>query len=119
MSKTIKTPFHYITPHSVDAGDSFKPWNWKAPMKTGDTLYLWNAMYSGFSRKTITRFVRDTDFDGTPGALFFVSDDNTAYSVSQLKDHVIKRADGSWVYASTGGDASAYATRYNVESNVI
>ena len=85
-------------------------------MEVGDTLYLWNPAYNEYSKKTITEFVRDTDFDGTAGALFFISHNGTAYTVSQLKDHTIKRANGTWLHASTGKDASAFAARYNVEA---
>ena len=120
MTTKIKTHFHYITPHATNAGESHKPWNWKAPMQTGDTLYLWMPAFGGYSKKTVTRFVYNTDFDGSTGGLFFVDGETgLAHTVSQLPDHIIKRADGSWVYAKTGKDASDYLTRYKVEEHII
>ena len=116
MQNTIKTPFHYITPHTRNVATSHKPWNWGTSMEVGDTLYLWRPAYNEYSKKIITEFVRDTDFDGTPGALFFISQSGTAYTASQLKDHIIKRVDGTWLYAWNGKDASEYAARYDVEA---
>ena len=120
MTTKIKTQFKYITPHASNAGDTNKPWNWKAPMKTGDTLYLWQPAYGGYSKKTVTRFVYNTDFDGTTGGLFFIDGESgLACTVDQLNDHIIKRADGTWVYAKTGKDATGYITRYDIESHLI
>ena len=120
MTTKIKTHFHYIIPHATNAGDSFKPWNWKSSMKTGDTLYLWMPAYGGYSKNTIDRFVYNTDFDGTPGGLFFIDGvSGLACTVSLLNDHIIKRSNGSWIYAKTGKDASDYVTRYNPEARAI
>lgn len=116
--KIFRTTFHYITAHTRNAATSYKVWNWKTTMEVGDTLYLFMPAYGEYSKKTVTEFVRAEDFDGSPGGMFFIDEDETAYTVDQLADHIIKRADGSWVYARTGADAAAYAERYNVEDKV-
>ena len=117
MTQKIPTPFHYITPHTRDAVTEHKPWNWKASLKLGDSIYIWMASSGYYIKKTVTEFVRAADFDGSPGALFFISDNGVAYTVSQHKHHVIERSDGTWIYAHTGKNAAEYARKYNVKNN--
>lgn len=114
--KIFRTPFHFITAHTRNAASSFKVWNWKTTMEVGDTLYLWMPAYGEYSKKTVTEFVRAEDFDGSAGAMFFIDEDETAYTVNQLADHIIKRADGSWVFARTGKDVTEWAQRKNIEA---
>ena len=114
----INTPFHRITVHSRNAVTSHKPWNWKTPMKVGDELYIWMASSGGFSKTTVTEFVRAACFDGSSGALFILSHDGIAYTVDQHKDAVVRRTNGTWIHAN-GRNAEEYAARYDVANNTI
>ena len=117
MTQKIPTPFHYITPHTRNAADSHRTWRWKVPLKLGDSIYLWMASQGYYLKKTVTEFVRAADFDGSPGALFFISGDGIAYNVDQHHHSVIERVNGTWLHAHTGKSAAEYASRYDVKNN--
>ena len=115
--ETIKTAFHFIRVHTRNAAISHTPVRWAVPMELGDELYLWMPMYNKFSKAIVSEFVLPIDFANRPGIMHWIDGtDGTAHDVSMLADYVIKRADGSWVFAKTGKNAKAYAERYNVEA---
>ena len=111
--ETIRTPFHYIRVHSRNAETSSSVYRWKTTLELGDELYLFMPGYNEYSKKTVTEFVRAAGFDGSPAALFFIDTDGTAYSTSLLADHIIKRANGRWIYAKTGAELPAEWVKRN------
>jgi hypothetical protein len=111
MQNKIKTSFHYITPHTRNAVHQHTAWNWKTPLTVGDEIYVWMPAFGGYSKKTVTEFVRAADWDSSPAGLYFISDDGIAYEANGHKDSIIRKPDGSWIHAN-GKDGTDYANRY-------
>ena len=113
--ETVNTIFGRVAVLNREAATTYNPWRWKASLELGDEIYLWVAVLNKFTKTTVVEFIETQSFAGVPGPLHFIDENGVAHNATNLlADYVIRRADGSWVFAKTGKDATGHAAQYNV-----